>query len=684
MQQYLSLKRSQQTPSTTGGPTFSLSNVTVDGLSRLIEADETLVDPNGSPVTHALDYSYDLRSQLTSASMTNIGGTTWSGSYTYDKAGNVTSQTIGQTQTGFAYDGDLMTDKGNDSLDWDLNGRLESGISTSMEWNWDSRLRSATAGSTTLDVVYDPMGNRVERSCTVDPNSSETALLSGGHMKRKAILQYVCSLSIVTCVYAQPGGLDFYEDLTSLPYLYSGVESYYLSSYDRTGGNDDGFRGTYSQLYVDDNGEHVIFDSKGPGCVYNFWFTGSGRDLHWGKIKFYLDGEKTPRFECQARELFSGQREPFVQPLVTDAFISSGGFSCSAAIPFAKQLRITTEKLVGFYNIYYQLYTNLSVTSWTPQQDYGRLINLFQKCGSDPKPPSEQLKVVRTRVSLEAVRSRNRPQQELLSMAEGGVVQYLKINPLYAPDTYNLNHIFLQIFYDGGDTPAVSVPIGPFFGSGLGEADVRGIFVGMSTSGPYYCYLPMPFRKGIRMVLQNQSHQSGGAFSVQIGYSTGFPKEQPGASVGYFGAIYRNNWPIVGDEDYVLLDFKGRGAVIGQVMTVEPVKSDRKRWWEGDMRIYIDGEKAPRFHGTGHEDEYQGGWSTFWLTNPYSLPLFGEPKTEGLIDVYGQVNGSTTAYRFWPGKIHFQRSIVISTEHGNNNDTPANYSSLVYYYYLPE
>jgi len=85
---------------------------------------------------------------------------------------------------------------------------------------------------------------------------------------------------------------------------------------------------------------------------------------------------------------------------------------------------------------------------------------------------------------------------------------------------------------------------------------------------------------------------------------------------------------------------------------------------------------------TGHEDEYQGGWSTFWLTNPYSLPLFGQPKTKDLIDVFGQVNGSTTAYRFWPGKIHFKKSITISTEHGNHNDTPANYSSLVYYYYI--
>ncbi len=503
-------------------------------------------------------------------------------------------------------------------------------------------------------------------------------------MIRAAILWSTGVLGVFAFAHAQPAGLDFYENLASLPYLFSNVESHYLSSYDRSGGNDDGFRGTYSELYVDENGEHVIFEETGPGCIYNFWFTGTSRELHWGKLRFYFDGEQAPRFESQGSELFTGQKEPFSYPLAAHAFISSGGFSCSAPIPFSRHLKVTTEKRAGFYNIYYQLYKGLALESWTPQQDYSRLIALFERCGRDPKKLAEKVHVVRSDFSLGPASRENTPEQELLLLDHGGVIQHLKINPLFAPDTYSLNHLFLQIFYDGDVKPAVDVPIGPFFGSGLGEANVRSLFVGMSTSDSYYCYLPMPFRRGIRVVMQNRNHATGGKFSCQIGYSTGFPKEQNEVPIGYFGATYNAAWPIVETEDYVLFDHRGVGAVIGQVMTVEPVKPDRKRWWEGDMRIYIDGEAKPRFHGTGHEDEYQGGWSTFWLTNPYSLPLFGEPKTETLIDVFGQVNGSTTVYRFWPGKIHFSKAITISTEHGNNNDTPANYSSLVYYYYLPE
>jgi hypothetical protein len=493
-----------------------------------------------------------------------------------------------------------------------------------------------------------------------------------------------CVVGWAASVQAQPAGPAFYDDLSLLSHIYPNVQSYYLSSYDRTGGNDDGFRGTYSQLFVDENGEHVIFDANGPGCVYNLWFTGDYQRLHWGKLRLYFDGEKTPRFGCEAEELFDGQHPPFVYPLVAHAFISTGGYSCAAPLPFAQKLRITTEKTAGFYNVYYQLYKDVSLTSWTPQQDYSGLINLFERCGSDPKPAGAKAHVVRKSVSLPAAGGGKSPEVELLSLDHEAMIQCIKLNPLFPPEAYLLNHVYLRVFYDGRDAPSVDVPIGPFFGSGLGEADVRSLFVGMSTSGPYYCYLPMPFRRGIRMTIENRSYQSGGQFYVEVRYTDKFPQARPPGRIGYFGARYNHAWPIVERQDYVLFDGRGTGAVVGQVMTVEPVMPDRKCWWEGDMRIFLDGEDKPRFHGTGHEDEYQGGWSTEWLMNPYSLPLFGEPKTKDLIDIFGQVNGSTTVYRFWPGKIHYSRSIRISTEHGDQNDTPANYSSLVYYYFLPE
>ena len=227
----------------------------------------------------------------------------------------------------------------------------------------------------------------------------------------KIVLAVTMAAVACSTAQAQPVGLDFYDDLAALPFVYDNVQSYYLSSYDRTGGNDDGFRGTYSQLYVQDNGEHVIFDQDGPGCIYNFWFTGDDQRLHWGKIRIYVDGQETSAFESPDEKLFLGESAPFVEPLVTDSFVSSGGFSCSAPIPFQKHLKITTEKTVGFYNIYYQLYKDVDVKSWTPRQDYSSLIRLFERCGSDPKRVSEPLSVQRQLVALDKAAGRDVPER---------------------------------------------------------------------------------------------------------------------------------------------------------------------------------------------------------------------------------------------------------------------------------
>ena len=55
-------------------------------------------------------------------------------------------------------------------------------------------------------------------------------------------------------------------EIADWPRVTSGqtFRAHYVSSYDRTGGNDDGFNGTYSALYTDEKGEHVVLDADGP------------------------------------------------------------------------------------------------------------------------------------------------------------------------------------------------------------------------------------------------------------------------------------------------------------------------------------------------------------------------------------------------------------------------------------
>jgi hypothetical protein len=378
---------------------------------------------------------------------------------------------------------------------------------------------------------------------------------------------------------------------------------------------------------------------------------------------------------------------PFLYPLTYHRYQSTGSYSAALPVEFKKHLKITTDQRIGFYHIYAQTYQNTAVESFKINHDFTRLGLLFKQCGEGwMKNPADT--IVTTTVDLD---SRKLDESiELFSYQGEGMVQHILINPLFEPDPFDLNHICIRVYYDGMATPAIEAPLGFFFGSGLGETSVRSLFIGMSPSDKYYCYLPMPFLEGIRIELVNRKHnlsqypKSYEEYYVEIGLSLKPLEDFPDYHFGYLGAEYNHAYPAMGDKNYELFSFQGAGAVVGQVVTIEPVHPDVKQWWEGDMYIYIDGEKDPRIHGTGHEEDLSmGGWSSLWMLNPFSLPLFGAPKSQDLKMIEGQINGACTTYRFWPGKIPFRKSIHMSIEHGTNNDRAANYSSLVFYYYIP-
>jgi hypothetical protein len=497
-------------------------------------------------------------------------------------------------------------------------------------------------------------------------------------------------LSSVLLAGTLSSGLETIERFENYPLLMSDTQAHYLSSYDRSGGNDDGFNGTYSALYVDDNGEHVIFDVKGSGTVYTLWFTSrvSGfSPLDVGRIRFYFDDETKPRIDMDIDEFFSGKHAPFVPPFVYNPFTSSGGHVSYLPFPFQKRLKITTETRAGFYNLYYHTYSpDRRVESWTGNEDLSNIERLWKQVGEDPKPRKDEVVFSGTL----AVPAPSLPDGEpvpgaatVLEHTGAGAITSLRMNPLFPLTAYQLNHIYLRAYWDGETAPSVDAPLGSFFGSGLGEASVRSVPVGMSPSSHYYCYFPMPFWEKFKVELVNENPQPTPEIWWEMRVTPTSVYEYPRDRSGTFHARYRKEWPTTPDRDFTILETEGRGIYVGQVMTVEPLRPEVKRWWEGDLRIYIDGRRQPAFHGTGHEDEYLGGWSNEWLMNPYSLPMHGQPKTDQLTQVDFQWSAATTVYRFFVGGIPYQSRLSISTEHGAENSAEAMYSSVAFYYEHP-
>jgi hypothetical protein len=132
-----------------------------------------------------------------------------------------------------------------------------------------------------------------------------------------------------------------------------------VSSYDRSGGNDD-FRAVAP-------GETLtILDEAGPGTITHIWFTFSSDEMYHLKkvvLRMYWDGEVSPSVEAPIGDFFGlGLGEYFLFEALPLSAAPNHGVNSFFPMPFQKHARITVEnagkmKLDAlYYNIDYQAY----------------------------------------------------------------------------------------------------------------------------------------------------------------------------------------------------------------------------------------------------------------------------------------------------------------------------------------
>src|SRR5215831_15850911 len=178
-------------------------------------------------------------------------------------------------------------------------------------------------------------------------------------------------------------GLAAIYRLDSLARFSSAVKVGSVSSYDRTGGNDNGFSGKYSFLRKEPGGL-VIADLTGPGVIYRIWTPTPTDDI----VEFYFDGETTARLRVPFREMFTGTHAPFVSPIVGTG---AGGFYSYLPIGFARSVKVLVRaEKVQFYQINYAIYpTDAGIETmpaqpdraWTEELEKARV--LFSRPGAD-------------------------------------------------------------------------------------------------------------------------------------------------------------------------------------------------------------------------------------------------------------------------------------------------------------
>lgn len=164
-----------------------------------------------------------------------------------------------------------------------------------------------------------------------------------------------------------------------------------------------------------------------------------------------------------------------------------------------------------------------------------------------------------------------------------------------------LRGLRLDMFWDGADRPAVSAPLGDFFGQGLGRCVA---FQSALFSNPegrsFNCCVPMPFCTGMKIVVTNESGTDLRMFYFDVNYTLG---DEHGPDTLYLHAHWRRERPTTLKRDYEFLpQVSGRGRFLGVNVGVTADKETYvNSWWgEGECKIYLDGDREfPTLCGGG-------------------------------------------------------------------------------------
>ena len=255
--------------------------------------------------------------------------------------------------------------------------------------------------------------------------------------------------------------------------------------------------------------------------------------------------------------------------------------------------------------------------------------------------------------------------RSLLTVNGAGEVRRIWIT-IDERDPVMLRSLRLDMYWDGARTPAVSVPLGDFFGAILGrpvafENDLFSNPEGRS----FNCYIPMPFRKSARIALTNESTKAVPHVFYDIDFLT---NSTPDPDLLYFHAIWRRErWTSLGKDFEILPRITGEGRFIGSHLGVI-VNPENTGWWgEGEVKMYLDGDSEhPTLVGTGTEDYIGTGWGQGTFVNRFQGSLVSD-----------KASNQYTFYRYHiPDPVYFHRDLRVTIQQ-IGGDTKAHITELL-------
>ena len=402
--------------------------------------------------------------------------------------------------------------------------------------------------------------------------------------------------------------------------------------------------------------EWVLMDAAGPGAIVRFWITAP---QYVNNLYFYIDGAEEPVIAGPSDQIIGGALlagEPLSQE-------TARGRNLYLPIPYAKSIKVTCDRIdtqpAFYYQINYRTYAD------------GTEVESF----SADAPASAADKIAETNAALadpaKAFKRAGALQEGTFTLAPG---QNMVFQPFYGPGCITeatakirvgdsddpsdpkvvqaLRSLVFSVRFDGQET--VCVPMGDFFGSGVGVNPYQTWYTTVKSDGTMVSRWPMPYKDRAVITLINR-----GTETVTLTGSVAIEDRPWRDDSLYFHCQWRQERGIEtvagdGTRDWSYLDASGTGIYAGDVLSL--VNRDRAWWGEGDEKFFVDDDAFPSHFGTGSEDYYGYAWGTPAF---FESPWRAQPRAEGPVN-----GGNITNLRFRsldaiPFKERFRGSIEV-------------------------
>lgn len=485
-------------------------------------------------------------------------------------------------------------------------------------------------------------------------------------------------------VFGQVTSNSILDETVDLSRLTKRPAPYYTTaeatSYDRktkTPGNADWFANGDAGQFIreeqrDGRKERVMADLKGPGAVVRIWSANPA-----GTLRFYFDGEETPRWVQKTGDLLGGKVAPLGDPFSYEA---ARGWNLYYPLPYAQSLKITVDDSDNdgarhlYYHVNYRTYeAGTAVETFRPEAidtdelaKVGKLLTNPYTLGYIPDYKDLKMRPMATATV------------KLPPGPKAVTFLYVKLVPAKLPpvpdfkdpaQVYNqLRQVVIEADFDG--ETCVRAPLGDFFGTAPGINPFRTMPFQVDADGGMSCRFVMPYAKTgvIRFI-------NYGATGADVLVASEILPYKWDASSYHFKAQWTGEHARTRPmRDMTFLKTKGEGVFVGDNMLVS---NPSPAWWgEGDEKIYVDGETFPSSIGTGTEDYFGYAWGA---NEYFTRPFHAQPHTT-TPDSFGQA--FVERYHIMDS-IHFQKDFKFDMEMWHWADVVATYVHTIFWYEKP-